>query len=714
MRRFVLLVVVIGLIPRLGEAGKVEVWSTEGSAAFEAGSLKHTLVTSEDRLRLSRQVDEWVSLKATFVWALARTRNGDLLAGTGNEGKIFRIAGKTVSLFHDTGALEVLCLCITPDDVLFAGTGPNGKLWRIGPDGKGNVCFKSPDPYIWSLARAADGTLFAGTGPNGKIYRITPDGQASVFYDSTEKHILSLAVGPNGRLYAGTSDHGLVYRLDAQGRPFVVYDAPEGEIRCLALTGDGILYAGTSSPRPRPSASSARQKAGRVGISPDLIGPGTGGTTRASVSPRPSRSAASRSKTAAARRKTAAGRAGQPNSVYRIRPDGAVDVIFREKKTLVLAVQPNAGKVLIGTGVTGQLFEVVPDEDTILIARVEQSQVLSMVSTPQGMVFGTGDPAKLYRVGDRVTDKGTFTAKVHDAKMISRWGRAAWEGTSPPNTRVTLQTRSGNVARPDATWSDWSAPLVLAAGSPVTSPAARFIQYRLTLQTTNPKVTPQVTSVKLYYMTHNQAPEVTAISVPGAAKKGTSSSSRGSSKGSATASAGSLSWKAADPNGDTLQYAVFFRKKAWTQWVSLKDKLRSTTYKWNTSALPSGTYQVKVVACDSPSNPPDRARRGERTSDPFVVDNQAPTVRVTAAVAGGKVTVTAQITDPLSRITTARYSLDSKTWVSVFPEDGIFDSESETVRFTVPDLKPGPHVIIVTAADAAANSGSGDTEVTVP
>jgi len=720
MRRIALPIVVmglpivwVGLLAPVCLAGKVEVWSTQGSDAFEAGTFTHTLVTSEDRLQLSRQVDDLVSLKATFVWALACTARGELLAGTGNEGKIFKIVGPQVSVFHESGELEVLCLCTGPGDVVYAGTGPNGKLLRLDATGKATVNFKSPDPYIWSLALGADGTLYAGTGPQGKIYRIRADGQSAVFYDSPEKHILSLAVDAQGRLYAGTSDRGLVYRLDAAGRPFVVYDASESEIRCLALADDGTLYAGTSSPRPKPSVTSARQQAGRAGISPDLIGMGPAGTTTTAESARPSRSAASRSKTTSSRGSTSSRKTGQPNSVYRIRPDGSVDVVFREKKMMVLAVQPMGKKVWVGTGATGQLFEVVPDKDTVLIARVDQSQVLSMVPTPAGVVFGTGDPAKLYRVADRMANSGTFDAKVRDAKMISRWGRAAWDGTFPAGTRVTLQTRSGNVAQPDATWSDWSPPLTVASGAPVTSPAARFLQFRLSLSTTQPKVTPEVTAVKVYYMTHNQAPEVTAIKTPGAS--GQAKSSASSSKASSSSSSSAMSWKATDPNGDTLQYALYFRKQGWTQWVCLKEKLRSSTYKWNTQALPSGRYQVKVVASDAPSNPPAQAKHANRVSDPFAVDNQAPVVRVKAdGGAGGKVTVVAHLTDALSRLTGARYSLDSKTWTSVFPDDGIFDSEAETVRFTLTDLKPGPHVIIVSAGDAAGNTGSGDTEVTVP
>ena len=58
---------------------------------------------------------------------------------------------------------------------------------------------------------------------------------------------------------------------------------------------------------------------------------------------------------------------------------------------------------------------------------------------------------------------------------MARWGRVAWRGD---RTGSAFRTRSGNGARPDATWSDWSAPLTDPAHAAITSPNARYLQWR--------------------------------------------------------------------------------------------------------------------------------------------------------------------------------------------------------------------------------------------
>ncbi|MDB5309370.1 MAG: Fibronectin type domain protein, partial [Gemmataceae bacterium] len=82
---------------------------------------------------------------------------------------------------------------------------------------------------------------------------------------------------------------------------------------------------------------------------------------------------------------------------------------------------------------------------------------------------------------------GTFTSQVFDAAGSATWGTATWTASVPAGTTLTVQTRSGNAATPDGTWSSW-APV--ANGGQVTSPAGRYLQYRVTMTTTNPQLTP--------------------------------------------------------------------------------------------------------------------------------------------------------------------------------------------------------------------------------
>jgi hypothetical protein len=78
---------------------------------------------------------------------------------------------------------------------------------------------------------------------------------------------------------------------------------------------------------------------------------------------------------------------------------------------------------------------------------------------------------------------GTFTSAVLDAGTVANWLTATWNASLPAGTSLVVETRSGGTALPDGTWSDWSA---VGAGGAVTSPAGRYLQYRLRLATSDP------------------------------------------------------------------------------------------------------------------------------------------------------------------------------------------------------------------------------------
>jgi hypothetical protein len=117
-----------------------------------------------------------------------------------------------------------------------------------------------------------------------------------------------------------------------------------------------------------------------------------------------------------------------------------------------------------------------------------------------------------------------------------------------------------------------------------------------------------------------------------------------------------------------------------------------------------------VSASDRPSNRAEDALSRELTSEPFIIDHEAPAV----ALAVKSTTVTVTLNDSLTRLARAAYALDGGDWVSVFPVDGLFDSSSETISIALSDLKPGTHILMVRATDAAGNVGAGDVVVKAP
>src|SRR5262249_33671195 len=149
------------------------------------------------------------------------------------------------------------------------------------------------------------------------------------------------------------------------------------------------------------------------------------------------------------------------------------------------------------------------------VARLDHGQVQRLFPRRDGSILvAASDPGKLYTLQDRFAAKGTVLSEVIDAKLVAHWGAISWQADLPTGTKLTVAARSGNVAEPDDTWSDWSAQLVDSQTATAQVPAARYLQYRVSLATDDPAFTPVLHSISVRHVTLNQAPEVTKLEVP--------------------------------------------------------------------------------------------------------------------------------------------------------------------------------------------------------
>lgn len=689
------------------QAGKVRVWHHSEAAHFEKARFQGTVVTSEGALRLARELRPLADIDAGHAWDVVEDAHGILFVAAGEAG-LCRLApgGQKVCVSEHADA-EVLCLVLGADGAVYAGTGPHGRILRVAGDGKATLFSQTPEAYVWSLTPGWDGALYAGTGPRGRIYRIDSAGHASSYYATHQNHVLSLAFDRRGILYGGTDKGGLVYRFDAAGKGFVVFAAPQSEIRCLLPAADGV-YAGTSAPRRRGVSATlaSRERSSDSELPSPTTSPirsSSGSAVAASdASPPPAASTAERTPAAASAPPPPA--SGE-NSVYHVRADGSARELFRERE-LVLAIARAGTRLLIGTGTDGQLFEVdETSRERTQLARLDHGEIHALCRRRDGsVVVAAGDPARLYTLEDRHVASGTVTSDALDARLTSRWGALRWKAELPAGTRATLAVRSGNLAEPDETWSDWSAEQTDPERALAAAPPARFLQYRVTLATTDLSVSPSLGGLTLRYATANQAPEVTSIDVPDldAANVETAKKLR-------------LKWTARDANEDELTYDLYARKDAWPDWVLLERDIEKREYEWDTTTAPSGVYRVKVVASDRRDNASEEALTGERVSTPFPVAHEPPTVsvRVTGA-ASGRAEAQGGATDPLVRLAAAAYSVDGKPWVNVFPADGLLDRKSAVFRFSAEVSKVGTHVLVLRVRDAAGNVGSADAVFTTP
>ncbi|GEM_PF-5901024 len=77
----------------------------------------------------------------------------------------------------------------------------------------------------------------------------------------------------------------------------------------------------------------------------------------------------------------------------------------------------------------------------------------------------------------------------------------SWNELTPDGTDITIQTRTGNTSNPDdGTWSDWSGVLTDPSGSEITSPLAKYLQYKVSMVSPDPQITPEVKDININYI----------------------------------------------------------------------------------------------------------------------------------------------------------------------------------------------------------------------
>ncbi len=327
-------------------------------------------------------------------------------------------------------------------------------------------------------------------------------------------------------------------------------------------------------------------------------------------------------------------------------------------------------------------------------------------------------------VGSGAQSPATFVSDVHDTSSVATWGLVRWEATGA----VSLSTRSGNTDSPDDSWSDWTGPYTQASGQLVTSPAARYIQWRAVLTRPSSGPDPALTAVTLAYLPRNSRPEVVSITVhpPGvvfqrpfvndeSAIAGlddeTAESRRPPGDTTPTPAPGrrrfqkglqTIAWKANDEDGDRLTFSLQYRREGESQWRDLKSGLQDSIFVWDTTTVADGRYIVRVLASDDPSNAEDRALVGVRESDPITIDNTPPHMTVERTREDDHVRLDVHVVDARSPLQKVEYSVGGGPWQLVYPVDGLSDSPDERYQIRL-DRDVDPSDVVIRATDLLQN-----------
>ena len=719
---FAVSILLMTLTASAAYSGQPIIWEVSGRTELLKGDARGVSVSDTGVLSLAPNVTEVFSTEQAFVWSSAADSQGNVFLGTGHDGKIYRVTPEgRGALFYDAAELDVTALAVGRDGSLYAGTSPDGKVYRITASGHAAAYFDPVDKYIWSLAVLGDGSLAVGTGDNGKLYRVRAadaNPTTSLLISTNQTHVMSLAVTPNGDLIAGTDPGGLVLRISADGKAFALFDAPLREIHALAPAADGSIYAlGLSD------AAAGRQPSAPV-QTPQTTESGTVTATSVTITAidesgtpiqTPAQPTRSRTDISSAR-----------SAVFRILPDGGTDVVWSSASVTAFSVAPalQPGSVLIGTSEKGRIYSVTNDGRDTLLLQSTEGQISSLLVRGDQVYAASSNQGKLFRFGKGLMAEGSYESPVRDAKLTAAWGRIWWRGGG----NVEVQTRSGNGERPDATWSEWSTSYRDASGNQIASPRARFIQWRAVMRSAAGGAASWMEDVSLAYLPRNVAPEILSITSlpigiglqqvaqlqvdPNVEASGLDPSLLGAVAQAAPRrlfqrGARSFQWQAEDRNGDTLEYAIYYRSLNENTFRLLKDKLRDNFYTIDGATLADGRYVVRIIASDAPDNPLGQALTGERMSEPVDIDNTPPVVRaVNNSASGANPRAMFEVLDATGKVKRADVSINGSLWTPVFPDDGIADGGNERYTIDIPNLGPGEHTISLRAFDGSGNVGT--------
>lgn len=714
-------------------------WEMSSYADFIKGKFDGISLSRDGRITLGPKVDAVFTSDQPVVWAVAEAPDGSLYAATGNRGRVYKIdrAGKS-SLIWTAPEPEVFAIAVAKDGAVYAGTSPDGKVYRI-VNGAAAEYFAPQSRYIWSLATAPDGGLYVGTGDQGKIFRVDASGKGEVYYETGQSHITGLAVDSQGRLLAGTEPNGILYRVSAKDKAFVLYDANLPEIRAIVPMPDGTVYAaglGGAVAKQAQAAAQANQNNNTVTAPATTITVTVDAdqSNAAEIKPqdlKPQAQSATPQVTSNFSAVTDTSNV-EKSALYRINPDNTVETLWSSKEENIYDVLALEKQILFSTDQEGRIYGLAPDRRVTLVAQTNEAETLRLLAGDRSILAATGNMGRIFRFGETAGAAGSYEAPVHDAGVASKWGSLSWIADLVPSGKIAFRTRSGNSARPDRTWSEWSQPLTDPAGSRITSPNARFIQWKLEMAGAN-GATPILNSVSLSYLPQNMPPVLKSVNVVSQAVPTT----RGQAAAAASSSAAysvtvtdsgdssanstgtptqtlqraytqqiTIVWQADDPDGDRLVYRVYFRGANEMQWKALKTGLHDNSLTFDADVLADGKYYFRVIASDKESNFPATAREAILDSAPVMIDNTPPVVTMGASrYANGAAHIEWEALDGASGLRRCEYSLDAGDWIPVESSDGVIDSLREKFALDLKDLNAGEHLVAVRVSDAAGNTG---------
>ena len=580
-------------------------------------------------------------------------------------------------------------LAASPGMIYIATGGGTGRVYSSSDSGLQTRLpwlFTSPEAHILSLAVDKASNVYAGSSPDGIVYKITPDGKSSVFYDASEPNISSLATDSQGNVYVGTQPKGNIYKITPDGTAKLLSDRATSGVLALRTDTDDDLYACAGS------------------------------------------------------------------TIYRIAPDETVQSFTAggDEQFLTLAVD-GGGQVYAGTSTVGSVYSLGSGGTGPL-----QGQF-------QSAIHDAGRPSRwgtLSWAAD--TPPGTHIALQTRTGDVPQ-PDSSWSPWTNPYTDPGGQT----ITSPAARYLQYQAILMRDAGAaPAAAPKLRGVTvYYLTrnqpptvhltsptdgaalykaalLQWTASDPDNDTLSYDLSYSSDGgktwtpikkravpQGPNVLPQTTPVASTTPTAPGPVMEQEVTAKATQMIAALDRQHPGLSPTVRAKMIAQATDVIRSSLQAQhttappapagtgtgvVKETSFSWDTTEVPDGTYQLRVIASDKPSNPTGWLT-AQAISSPFLVANTPPTLTLGAYTLNPDKTATIH---GVARTRTAfvkavQGRLDAGDLVAAVADDGLFDSTLEAFTLTIGPFPLGQHTVEVQVIDQAGNTTTAKVNATM-
>lgn len=643
-------------------------YSSSRKGFYNNGTYNGIMLTEQGSLILAPIIEKDGTIEGKFIWKIYNSSDGSMYAAISGDGAELykRNAGESDFNLFVKSTNESAFTSVISDNSgnIYASTAPYARIIKYDKSGNEIWSKNVDDTYIWDMKFDNNGNLYAAAGGNNaRVLKISSNGNITEILKTEEQHAMSLYFdSKSNKLYIGTAGRGLVLSVDLSTNlenPSykTVYDTAQNEVYAITMDNIGNLYFGTATREPSYL------------ILPSIID----GGKLADDSAKEFR-----------------------NSLYKADTNGTVQRLFFLNQTLVFALSSDIdNNIYFITGDNADIYKINGNDGLLsYIGGLENKTLSTFSATKDGLYFAISKTGEIYKMQNGNPSEGSFISDTLDLKLLSKLGSLKAMTTIPEGSDISFEVRTGNVARVDNTWSDFTK---VSEDGKINAPDGRFLQFRITMKNSNAneKSVPVLSSMDFTYIENNLPPDVLNGGLTTYYKQQNDSSETTKSP-QLEENETMIYWKGSDPNGDKLIYDLEYRLKGEKNYRKLANNLETPYFRFKSYLMPAGIYDFRITASDRFDNPIDLSKTKTLEVLNIKYDNDSPEIFDFAVkTEGNKRIITFRAEDKLSFLKTVRYSTITEEWHYILPDDKVLDSMSENFTIIIEDEEAGSITIEV-------------------